>query len=114
MKAYINNKKYSSLRLHQPFNKRVWLMKREKTHRILHHFSFGERFDEAVMNTYCIGNKYIAYIYHQFIGFSPLNKSVGKDMRKLYNTHNSVCPSRATQNFELPNLFSAHAYAAGF
>ena len=83
-------------------------MKREKTHRILHHFSFGERFDEAVMNTYCIGNK---YIYHQFIGFSPLNKSVGKDMRKLYNTHNSVCP---TWQFELPNLFSTHAYAAGF
>ena len=69
----------------------------------MHHFSFGERFDEAVMNTYCIGNKYIAYTYHQFIGFSSLNKSVGKDMRKLYNTHNPVCPSCATQYGELSN-----------
>lgn len=101
-------------------------MKRERTHRILHHFSFGERFDEAMMNFYCIGNKHIVFINHQFIGFSSLNKSVGKDMRKLYNAHNSVCPScatrfrelcisarrveqlselsRATQNFELGDL----------
>lgn len=99
-------------------------MKRESG--ILHHFSFGERFDEAVMNTYCNSNKYIAYTCHQFIGFSSLNKSVGKDMWKLYNTHNSICPScatrfrelrisarrveqlselsRATQNFELGDL----------
>ena len=28
-------------------------MKRERTHRILHHFSFGERFDETMMNAYC-------------------------------------------------------------
>lgn len=126
MKAYINMNKDSNLHFHQPFSKRVWLMKRERTHRILHHFSFGEWFDEAMMSTYCIGNKYIVFINHQFIEFSSLNKSVGKDMRKLYNTHNSVYPSRATrfrelriparrvEQFELPNLFSAHAYAAGF
>lgn len=27
-------------------------MKRERTHRTLHHFSFGERFDETMMNIY--------------------------------------------------------------
>lgn len=78
MKAYINIKKDSNLHLHQSFNKRIWLMKRERTHRILHHFSFGERFDEAMMSTYCIGNKYITYTNHQFIEILPTNKPVGK------------------------------------
>ena len=78
MKVYINNKKNSNLHLHQPFNKRIWLMKRERTHRILHHFSFGERFDETMMNAYCVGNKYIAYTNHQFIGFLSTNKPAGK------------------------------------
>ena len=40
MKVYINIKRNSNLRLHQPFNKRIGLMKRERTHRTLHHF-FG-------------------------------------------------------------------------
>lgn len=53
-------------------------MKRERTHRILHHFSFGERFDETMMNAYCVGNKYIAYTNHQFIGFLSTNKPAGK------------------------------------
>lgn len=78
MKAYMNNKKYSNLHLHQSFNKRVWPMKRERTHRILHHFSFGERFDETMMNAYCVGNKYIAYANHQFFGFLSTNKPAGK------------------------------------
>lgn len=78
MKAYINNKKYSNLHLHQPFNKRIWLMKRERTRRILHHFSFGGRFDEAVMNAYHTGNKYITLSNHQFIEFLPTNKPAGK------------------------------------
>ena len=71
-------KKDSNLHLHQPFNKRIWLMKKERICRILHHFSFGERFDEAMMNTYCIGNKYITYANHQFIEILPTNKPVGK------------------------------------
>lgn len=50
-------------------------MKRESN--VAHHFSFGKRFDERVMNAYCIDNKYIASFNHQFIGFSPLNKSAG-------------------------------------
>lgn len=53
-------------------------MKRERTRRILHHFSFGERFDEAMMNTYRIVNKHTAYTYHQFIEILPTNKPVGK------------------------------------
>ncbi len=76
MKAYINNKKDSNLYLHQPFNKRIWLMKRESG--VLHHFSFGKRFDEAVMNIYCIGNKHIVFINHQFIKILPTNKSAEK------------------------------------
>lgn len=40
MKVYINIKRNSNLRLHQPFNKRIGLMKKERTHRTLHHF-FG-------------------------------------------------------------------------
>lgn len=104
MKSYINTKEYSCLRLHQPFNKRIWLMKRERTHSTAHHFSFGERFDERVMNAYFIDNKHIASLNHQFIGFSPFIKSAGEEMRKQYNTHNSVCSSRATRFRELPNL----------
>ena len=85
MKVYINNKKNSNLHLHQPFNKRIWLMKRERTYRTLHHFSFGERFDETMMNAYCVGNKYIAYTNHQFIGFLFTNKSAGQtDGRKCH------------------------------
>ena len=85
MKVYINIKRNSNLRLHQPFNKRIGLMKRERTHRTLHHFSFGERFDETMMNAYCVGNKYIAYTNHQFIGFLSTNKSAGQtDGRKCH------------------------------
>ena len=40
MKVYINIKRNSNLRLHQPFNKRIGLMKKERTHRTLHYF-FG-------------------------------------------------------------------------
>ena len=75
MKVYINIKRNSNLRLHQPFNKRIGLMKRERTHRTLHHFSFGERFDETLMKGYCISCQYIRLSNHQFIGFSPLIKS---------------------------------------
>ena len=53
-------------------------MKRERTRRILHHFSFGEWFDETMMNVYRIGNKHIVYINHQFIEILPTNKPVGK------------------------------------
>lgn len=111
-------------------------MKRERTYRTPHHFSFGEQFDETLMKGYSNRNQYIKLFNHQFIGFSPLNKSAGEEMRKQYNPHNSVCPSRATRfrelpnlarrvgqlrtlswatcQFELPDLFSAHASAAGF
>ena len=57
-------------------------MKREKTHCILHHFSFGEWFDERVMSTYCIENKCITLKNHQFIEILPINKSVGKVAEK--------------------------------
>ena len=70
---------------HQPFNKRIGLMKRERTHRTLHHFSFGERFDETMMNIYHSGCQCIIPLNHQFIGFSFANKSVGQtDGRKCH------------------------------
>ena len=85
MKVYINIKRNSNLRLHQPFNKRIGLMKRERTHRTLHHFSFGERFDETMMNIYHSGCQFIILSTHQFIGFSSANKSAGQtDGRKCH------------------------------
>lgn len=53
-------------------------MKREKTYRTLHHFSFGERFDETMMNVYYCGYQLIILSTHQFIGFSSANKSAGQ------------------------------------
>lgn len=85
MKVYINVKKNSNLCFHQPFNKRIGLMKRERTHRTLHHFSFGERFDETMMNIYHSGCQCIIPLNHQFIGFSSANKSAGQtDGRKCH------------------------------
>lgn len=52
MKVYINNKKNSNLHLHQPFNKRIWLMKRENGHSLTHRFSFDKRFDERMLSMY--------------------------------------------------------------
>ena len=85
MKVYINVKKNSNLCFHQPFNKRIGLMKRERTHRTLHHFSFGERFDETMMNVYHYGYQFIILSTHQFIGFLSTNKSAGQtDGRKCH------------------------------
>ena len=85
MKVYINIKRNSNLPLHQPFNKRIGLMKRERTHRTLHHFSFGERFDETMMNVYHYGCQCITTLNHQFIGFLSTNKSAGQtDGRKCH------------------------------
>lgn len=85
MKVYINIKRNRNLRLHQPFNKRIGLMKRERTHRTLHHFSFGERFDETMMNAYRFGYQFVILSTHQFIGFSSANKSAGQtDGRKCH------------------------------
>ena len=53
-------------------------MKRGRTYRTLHHFSFGERFDETLMKDYFISCQYIRLSNHQFIGFSPLIKSAGE------------------------------------
>ena len=78
MKAYINIKNDSYLHSHQTLNKRIWLMKRERQHNAIHHFSFGERFDETLMKGYSISCQNIRLSNHQFIGFSALNKSAGK------------------------------------
>lgn len=60
-------------------------MKRGRTYRTLHHFSFGERFDETMMNVYHSGCQYIIPLNHQFIGFSSANKSVEQtDGRKCH------------------------------
>ena len=53
-------------------------MKRERQYNTIHHFSFGERFDEMLMNVYCSVCQCVKVSIHQFIGFSPLNKSAGK------------------------------------
>ena len=53
-------------------------MKRESGRSPTHHFSFGERFDETLMNGYFVCYQCVRLSNHQFIGFSPLNKSAGK------------------------------------
>ena len=45
---------------------------------ITHHFSFGERFDETMMKCYFVCYQHIMLPNHQFIEFSPLNKSAGE------------------------------------
>ena len=60
-------------------------MKRGRTYRTLHHFSFGEQFDETMMNAYHFGYQYIILSPHQFIGFSSANKSIEQtDGRKCH------------------------------
>jgi hypothetical protein len=78
MKVSINIKNDSGLHLHQTLNKRIGLMKRERLHNAAHRFSFGKRFDETLMKSYCISCQYIRLSNHQFIGFSLLNKSAGE------------------------------------
>ena len=71
-------KNNSNLHTHQTLNKRIWLMKRESRCNATRHFSFGEPFDETLMNVSCIVYQCIKVSIHQIIGFSPLNKSAGK------------------------------------
>lgn len=78
MKVSINIKNNSGLHPHQTLNKRKWLMKRESGRSPIHHFSFGERFDETLMKGYSISCQRIRLSNHQFIGFSPLVNSAGK------------------------------------
>ena len=80
MKAYKNIKNNSNLHTHQTLNKSIWLMKRESGRSLIHHFSFGEPFDETQMKCYSISYQHIRLYNHQFIGFSILIKSaVGSD-----------------------------------
>lgn len=78
MKAYINIKNYSDLHSHQTLNKRIWLMKRERKHNSIHHFSFGERFDEKMLRLHYFGGQRVILHILQFIEFSPFIKSAGK------------------------------------
>lgn len=78
MKVYINIKRNSNLRLHQPFNKRIGLMKRERTHRTLHHFSFGERFDETMMNVYHYGYQSIILSIHRIFIHQQVCRTNGR------------------------------------
>lgn len=57
-------------------------MKRGMQHNAIHRFSFGERFDEKMLRMHFFGSQRIILSIHQFIGFSPLNKSAGM---KLYH-----------------------------
>ena len=121
MKVYIKIKRNRNLRLHQPFNKRIGLMKRERTHRTLHHFSFGERFDETMMNIYHFGYQFIILSTHQFIGFSSANKFAGQmDGRKCHypqagrsDIRPACCPtSRQGKAYHI-NEKKRAAYTAG-
>ena len=53
-------------------------MKRESRRSPTHHFSFGERFDEAMMSGYYANYQYVKLFNHQFIGFLSTNKPAGK------------------------------------
>ena len=53
-------------------------MKRESGRTFIHHFSFGERFDEKMLRVHPFGGQRVMLSIYQFIGFSPLNKSAGK------------------------------------
>lgn len=54
-------------------------MKRENRRSPTHHFSFGlSGLMETLMKDYFISYQYIRLSNHQFIGFSPFNKSAGK------------------------------------
>ena len=53
-------------------------MKRESGRTSIHHFSFGERFDEKMLRVHPFGGQRVMLSIYQFIGFSPLNKSAGK------------------------------------
>lgn len=53
-------------------------MKREGKHNAIHHFSFGKWFDENMLKVHPSGCQRVMLSIHQFIGFSPLNKSAGK------------------------------------
>ena len=121
MKVYINIKRNSNLRLYQPFNKRIGLMKRGRTYRTLHHFSFGERFDETMMNAYHFGYQYIILSPHQFIGFSSANKSAGQtDGRKCHylqtgrsDIRPACCPTSRQGKVYHINEKKRSAYTAG-
>ena len=78
MKVSINIKNSSNLHTHQTLNKSIWLMKRESGRSPIHHFSFGERFDETLMKRYFNDGQSVRLSNHQFIGFSALIKSAGK------------------------------------
>ena len=78
MKAYINIKNNSNLHTHQTLNKSIWLMKRESGRSPIHHFSFGERFDEKMLRVHPSGGQCVMLSIHHFIRFSPLIKSNGK------------------------------------
>ena len=78
MKAYKNIKDNKNLHTHQTLNKSIWLMKRERQHNTIHHFSFGERFDEMLMKGYFISCQHIRLSNHQFVRFLPFIKSAGE------------------------------------
>lgn len=78
MKAYINIKNNSNLHTHQTLNKSIWLMKRESGRSPIHHFSFGERFDEKMLRVHPSVGQCVMLSIHHFIRFSPLIKSNGK------------------------------------
>lgn len=94
MKVYINIKNNSNLCSHQIFNKRIGLMKKERKHNATHRLSFGELFDEKMLKVYCADCHYVILTIHQFIEFSPFNKSAVKTAAQCP----PLCPCADTQS----------------
>ena len=65
---------------HQLFNKDILLMKRESKDR--HHFSFGEYYDEILLNGYPIEIQSHMLPIHQIIVFSLITKPYENDNRR--------------------------------
>ena len=76
MKVYINIKNIKGLHPHQILNKRIGLMKKGKEAQRYSSPFLGERFDEKILKDHCADCHHVILTIHQFIGFSPINKSV--------------------------------------
>ena len=74
MNSNIDMLNIKAIYAHQLFNKDILLMKRESKDR--HHFSFGEYYDEILLNGYPIEIQSHMLPIHQIIVFSLITKSV--------------------------------------
>ena len=74
MNSNIDMLNIKAIYAHQLFNKDILLMKRESKDR--HHFSFGEYYDEILLNGYPIEIQSHMLPIHQIIVFTFITKSI--------------------------------------